>query len=56
MVELFQDWGGAAFVFAAAAIAVIFPGLGSAKGVGLVGQAGTGLLSEVLSFAVCIVI
>ncbi len=46
MVDFMLEWGGLVLVFFAAAIAVTFPGLGSAKGVGLVGQASAGLISE----------
>ena len=46
MVELFQEWGGFIFVFAAVAMAIVFPGMGSARGVGIVGQAGAGVLAE----------
>ena len=42
-MELFT---GAALMFLAAALAVIPSGMGSAKGVGMVGQASAGLLSE----------
>ncbi|MGI6746569.1 MAG: V-type ATP synthase subunit K [Acutalibacteraceae bacterium] len=46
MVDLLMEWGGTLIVFFAAAIAVVFPGFGSARGVGLVGQAAAGLISE----------
>ena len=46
MLDFLGSDYGLVLVFAAAAIAVIFPGLGSAKGVGLVGQAGAGILAE----------
>ncbi|MBR2877439.1 MAG: V-type ATP synthase subunit K [Clostridia bacterium] len=37
---------GVIFAWVAVALAVFLPGMGSAKGVGIVGQAGAGLLSE----------
>ncbi len=46
MLDMFVQWGGVVLVFFAAAIAVVFPGLGSARGIALVGQAASGLVSE----------
>ena len=46
MLDMFVQWGGVVLVFFAAAISVVFPGLGSARGIGLVGQAASGLISE----------
>lgn len=46
MIEFLQDNFGATLVILAAALAVLLPGLGSAKGVGIVGQAGAGILAE----------
>lgn len=46
MSEFFAQYNGAMFVLLAAALAVLLPGMGSAKGVGMVGQAGAGVLSE----------
>lgn len=46
----FSEWlaqnGGVAMAILGAAIAVLFSGIGSAKGVGIVGQAGAGLMAE----------
>ena len=45
--ELFTKiFNGDSLAILGAALAVVLPGIGSAKGVGMVGQAGTGLLTE----------
>lgn len=46
MWELFRTNGGYIFGALGLALAVILPGIGSAKGVGLVGQAAAGLTTE----------
>lgn len=46
MMDFLTSNFGTALVFAAVAAAAVFPGLGSAKGVSIVGQAGAGVLSE----------
>lgn len=45
MLELFQN-AGTFFVYLGIACAVIFPGMGSAKGVGIVGEAMSGVLID----------
>lgn len=42
---MIENWG-LVLVFVSAAVAVLLPGIGSAKAVGIVAQAGAGVLSE----------
>lgn len=46
MSEFLGQYGGLALVLIGAAMAVFMSGMGSAKGVGIVGQAAAGLLAE----------
>ncbi len=46
MMELFMTNGGIIIAAIGVTLAAAFPGIGSAKGVGLVGEAATGLLAE----------
>lgn len=46
MLEFISENGGTILVWLAVALAVFLPGLGSAKGVSIVGQAAAGVLSE----------
>ena len=46
MLDFITENGGAVLVWLAVALTVLLPGLGSAKGVGIVGQAAAGVLSE----------
>ena len=46
MMELIQTYGGMALGFLGAALAVVFAGIGSARGTGMAGEAGAGLLCE----------
>lgn len=44
--EIFANYGGIVFGGLGAALAVVMPGIGSARGVGLVGEAASGLMIE----------
>lgn len=44
--EIFTSFGGIVFGGLGAALAVVMPGIGSARGVGLVGEAASGLMIE----------
>ncbi|MDR0905346.1 MAG: V-type ATP synthase subunit K [Oscillospiraceae bacterium] len=46
MVALIEQFGGMALGLLGAALAVILAGIGSAKGTGMVGEAGAGLMCE----------
>lgn len=46
MQEFLQNYGGLTFGILGTAIAVIFSGMGSAKGVGIAGEAASGVVSE----------
>lgn len=46
MLEFFTENGGLLLAVLGAALAAILPGIGSAKGVGIVGEAATGLITE----------
>ena len=43
---LFGSWGGLALALLGAGLAAVLSGIGSAKGTGMAGEAGTGLLCE----------
>jgi len=45
-MEFFSNYGGLVLSLLGAAVATALPGIGSAKGVGLVGQAASGLITE----------
>lgn len=45
-MEFFSNYGGLVMSLLGAAVATALPGIGSAKGVGLVGQAASGLITE----------
>lgn len=45
-VNLFENYGGLLFGAIGVILAAALPGIGSAKGVGLVGEAATGILAE----------
>ena len=42
----FEAFGGVALALLGASLAVLLPGIGSAKGTGMAGEAGTGLICE----------
>ncbi|MDR1328641.1 MAG: V-type ATP synthase subunit K [Oscillospiraceae bacterium] len=46
MAALIEQFGGMALGLLGAALAVILPGVGSAKGTGMTGEAGAGLMCE----------
>lgn len=46
MTEFFIEYGGLIFAVIGMALTVVFPGIGSAKGVGMVGEAASGLVVE----------
>lgn len=46
LTQMFMENGGVVFAVLGIALAVILSGIGSAKGVGLVGEAATGLIIE----------
>ncbi len=46
MLNFFMENGGLIFATFGIALAVILPGIGSAKGVGMVGEAAAGLITE----------
>ncbi|MDR1690111.1 MAG: V-type ATP synthase subunit K [Clostridiales bacterium] len=46
MVEFMNAYGGIVFAALGAAVAVFMAGMGSAKGCGLVGEAGAGIVTE----------
>ena len=46
MIALFEHFGGAAIALLGAVLAVLLSGIGSAKGTGMVGEAGAGLMCE----------
>ena len=46
MNGFFDAFGGLALALLGAGLAAVLPGIGSAKGTGIAGEAGTGLLSE----------
>jgi len=46
MIKLFNLFGGYAIAMIGAILAVLLPGIGSAKGTGMVGEAGAGLVSQ----------
>ena len=46
MLELINTYGGMALGLLGAAMAVVFAGIGSARGTGMTGEAGAGLLCE----------
>jgi len=46
MIALFEYFGGAALALTGAVLAVLLSGIGSAKGTGMVGEAGAGLMCE----------
>ena len=46
MFEIIQTYGGMALGLLGAALAVVLAGIGSAKGTGMAGEAGAGLLCE----------
>jgi len=45
-IEFFVDKGGLIFALLGAALAVGLAGIGSAKGIGIVGEAASGLMTE----------
>ncbi len=45
-MEFFEAFGGLALALLGAGLAVALPGIGSAKGTGMAGEAGTGLICE----------
>jgi V/A-type H+-transporting ATPase subunit K len=46
MVDFFNQFGGMALALLGAGLAVFMAGIGSAKGTGITGEAGSGLLTE----------
>ena len=46
MIAFFEHFGGAALALLGAVLAVLLAGIGSAKGTGMVGEAGAGLMCE----------
>ena len=42
----FEAFGGLALALLGAGLAAVLPGIGSAKGTGIAGEAGTGLLCQ----------
>ncbi|MDR2615129.1 MAG: V-type ATP synthase subunit K [Oscillospiraceae bacterium] len=46
MVAFLEQFGGMALGLLGAALAVVLPGIGSAKGTGMTGEAGAGLMCE----------